>query len=444
MSTETTHSSSDITAKNVHEVLGRHILADGFSVVFDFAKSKGTQFHDQRTGEDYLDLFSFFASQPIGFNHPKMSDPNFLARLTQAASCKPTNSDIYTVEMASFVDTFATTCIPETHSERLFFVEGGGLAVENAMKAAFDWKYQKNRSKGGIDTEDLEILHFESAFHGRTGYTLSVTNTSDPRKYQFFPKFDWPRVPTPSARFPQNPGNIAAIEEEEAKSIEAIEKAFAERKDKIAAILIETIQGEGGDTHFRPQFMKELRRICDAHEALLIFDEVQCGMGLSGTWWVWQQLDVEPDIFCFGKKSQVCGIAANKRLDEIDSVFETSSRLNSTWGGNLCDMVRVERYIQIIEEENLLENATKIGEEVTSALAKFAEETGKINNVRGRGLMIAFDLPSEEKRDAVMAALYKNNVIMLPCGDLSMRFRPVLDMTSADGKLAVEKIIQSL
>ncbi len=435
---------SPVTPDQVHEILGQHILADGFSVVFDFEKSRGAVFHDKKSGKDYLDLFSFFASQPIGFNHPGMSDPEFLQRLTRAASCKPTNSDIYTVEMASFVRTFADVCIPDTHSERLFFVEGGGLAVENAMKTAFDWKYQKNQAQGGPDTEDLEILHFKNAFHGRTGYTLSVTNTADPRKYQYFPKFDWPRMSAPAARFPQTAENVATIEAEETQSIAAIEAMFAERKDRIAAVLIETIQGEGGDNHFRPEFMKELRRVCDDHEALLIFDEVQCGMGLSGTWWVWQQLDVEPDIFCFGKKSQVCGIAANKRVDEIDSVFKTSSRLNSTWGGNLCDMVRVERYIQIIEDEKLLENATKVGESVMSALADFAQETQKISNVRGRGLMIAFDLPTEDARDTLMASLYENDVIMLPCGDVSMRFRPVLDMDPAEGRLAVERIIGSL
>ncbi|MFT7620111.1 MAG: L-lysine 6-transaminase [Planctomycetota bacterium] len=443
MSSNSTANESSIQPEDVHTILGRHILADGFSVVFDFAKSHGARFHDLRSGQDYLDLFSFFASQPIGFNHPGMADPDFQKRLLAASMCKPTNSDVYTVAMASFVKTFAETCIPESHRDHLFFVEGGGLAVENAMKAAFDWKYQKNALKGAPATEDLQILHFENAFHGRTGYTLTVTNTSDPRKYQYFPKFDWPRVPTPSARFPLTPANLADIEKAEAASIAAIEAAFAERTDKIAGILVETIQGEGGDNHFRPEFMKALRQICDQHEALLIFDEVQCGMGLTGTWWAWQQLDVQPDIFSFGKKSQVCGIAANKRLDEIDSVFQTSSRLNSTWGGNLCDMVRVERYIQIIEEENLLANATKIGNEVKTALARFADETGQINNVRGRGLMIAFDLPTEEARDALAAKLYENKVIMLACGDLSLRFRPILDLTSEDGKLAVERIISA-
>ena len=444
MSTKPSTHGNSVTADEVHDILGQHMLADGFSVVFDFEKSRGAIFHDKKSGKDYLDLFSFFASQPIGFNHPGMADEEFQKRLARAASCKPTNSDVYTVEMASFVKTFADVCIPDTHTERLFFVEGGGLAVENAMKTAFDWKYQKNQAKGGPDTEDLQILHFKNAFHGRTGYTLSVTNTADPRKYQFFPKFDWPRVPTPAARFPQTPENLAAVEAEEAESIAAIEAAFAERPDRIAAILVETIQGEGGDTHFRPEFMAKLRQICDEKDALLIFDEVQCGMGLSGTWWVWQQLNVEPDIFCFGKKSQVCGIAANKRIDEIESVFKTSSRLNSTWGGNLCDMVRVERYIQIIEEEHLLENAQRVGESVKESLAQFAEETGKISNVRGRGLMIAFDLATEADRNALMTALYENGVIMLPCGDVSLRFRPVLDMDPAEGMLAVERIIGSL
>ena len=168
-------------------------------------------------------------------------------------------------------------------------------------------------------------------------------------------------------------------------------------------------------------------------------------MGLTGTWWTWQSLGVEPDIFSFGKKSQVCGIAANKRMDEVErNVFVESSRINSTWGGNLVDMVRAEQYIRIIEEENLLDNVNSLGTKVVQDLSTFARESGKISNVRGRGLMIAFDLPSEADRDAAMKALFEAKIIMLPCGDNSLRFRPVLDMSEADAEAAVSAIRSAL
>ncbi|MEE9395305.1 MAG: L-lysine 6-transaminase [Planctomycetota bacterium] len=424
---------------DVHEKLGKYMLADGFSLVFDYEKSQGVNIHDSRTGETYLDLFSFFASQPLGFNHPKMTDPAFVEKLAMIALVKPTNSDVYTQAMADFVETFAEVTIPASHRNHLFFVEGGGLAVENAMKAAFDWKYRKNVAKGGTDTEDLQILHFENAFHGRTGYTLTVTNTNDPRKYQYFPKFDWPRAPTPTCV-----GDVAGIEASEKVSLEAIRTAIAERPDKIAGILIETIQGEGGDNHFRAEFLRELRDICDREDILLIFDEVQCGMGLTGTWWAFEQLGVEPDIFCFGKKAQVCGIAANKRLDEVESVFQVSSRINSTWGGNLVDMVRSEQCIRIIKEDNLLDNVNKVGAIFQAGLEKIASETAKIKNVRGRGVMLAFDFDNEKDRDAFSARLYERKVLMLTSGNLSMRTRPVLDMDQAAVERALAEISASL
>ncbi len=154
--------------QHVHATLDRYILADGLDIVFDYGKSQGCRLHDSKSGVDYLDLFSFFASQPIGFNHPKMMAEDFQNRLAVAATCKPTNSDIYTEAFADFVQTFADETIPESHRSRLFFVEGGGLAVENAMKAAFDWKYRKNQAAGKTDSEDLQSLHCVDAFHGRT------------------------------------------------------------------------------------------------------------------------------------------------------------------------------------------------------------------------------------------------------------------------------------
>lgn len=422
--------SKTIKADHVHQTLEKHILTDGMDFVLDLEESQGAYLRDKKTGIDYLDFFTFFASNPLGMNHPKMVENEaFRQRIGQIALHKPSNSDIYTQEMASFVSTFSRVGIP-SYLPHAFFVSGGALAVENAMKTAFDWKVQKNFQKGYRQEIGTQILHFEEAFHGRTGYTMSVTNTV-PDKVAYFPKFPWPRVLNPKVNFPENEENTADVEEREQLAIAQIERYFELHKDDIAAILIEPIQGEGGDNHFRLAFHKALRRLADEHEALLIYDEVQTGVGLTGKFWA-HEYYVKPDILAFGKKAQVCGILAGTRIDDIETnVFKKSSRINSTWGGNLVDMVRFERYLEIIEEDALVENAFNQGQYLLKKLHDFQGEFPKyLSNVRGKGLMCAFDFPDAHSRDAFVNEAYKQKVMILSCGKCSVRFRPALSVTS--------------
>ena len=120
-----------------------------------------------------------------GIGHPGMKEPDFLAKLTRAALVNPTNSDVYTTEFAEFVDTFGRVAMPP-YLKYAFFVAGGALGVENALKAAMDWKVRRNFARGMKEEKGHQILHFREAFHGRSGYTVSMTNTADPRKYQYF------------------------------------------------------------------------------------------------------------------------------------------------------------------------------------------------------------------------------------------------------------------
>jgi len=167
---------------------------------------------------------------------------------------------------------------------------------------------------------------------------------------------------------------------------------------------------------------------------LLIFDEVQSGMGLTGTMWAYQQMGMAPDILAFGKKAQICGIMASDRLDEIkDNVFRVSSRINSTWGGNLVDMVRCQRYLEIMDDENLLDNARDMGARFLKGLETVDEAaTGRITNIRGRGLMCAFDLPTTEMRGGFLSKLSTNGMMALPCGRSTVRFRPPLNVSAAE------------
>ena len=418
-----------IAPAKVHEVLERHILADGLDLVVDLKKSKGSWLEDARSGKRYLDFFTFFGSSPIGLNHPKMFEPEFLNALTRAAINKPSSSDAYTVEMAEFVETFARLAMPE-YLPHLFLIEGGALAVENALKTAFDWKVRKNFTHGYTTERGRLILHFRYAFHGRSGYTMSLTNT-DPNKTLYYPKFkDWPRIDSPYLHFPLNAENIERAHKEEASAVQQIKDAFINNPDDIAAIIIEPIQAEGGDHHFSTEFFRALRQLADENEAMLIFDEVQTGVGLTGKMWAHQHF-VQPDIMTFGKKTQVCGILAGKRVEEVrDNVFQKSSRINSTFGGNLVDMLRCKRYLEIIDEEKLVENARVQGEFLLSEVEKLQSEfPSLVFEARGRGLMCAFDLAEAQMRDQLKQTSYDEGLIHNGAGDRSNRYRPPLNIT---------------
>ena len=427
-----------IDSKNVRATLGKHILADGYEPVMDMKKSHGSWLVDERDGSEYLDMFSMFASGAVGYNHP-----DILAgkdRLAAAALYKPTLSDIYNVQYAEFVEVFSNTAIPE-YLPHTFFIEGGALGVENALKVAFDWKVRKNMENGKGE-KGGKIIHFKQAFHGRTGYTLSLTNTTDPRKTMYFPKFDWPRIDIPKLSFPITDIILEKVEKNEKIAIDQIKSAISNNPDDIAALIIEPIQGEGGDNHFRDNFFVALRQLCDENEMLFIMDEVQTGIGITGKWWAHQHNSVKPDIISFGKKTQVCGLLAGKRVEEVDkNVFSESSRINSTFGGNLADMVRFHIILEIIEKENLIENAKNMGAVLKKELQFLSEEfPAYVTNPRGLGLFAAFDLPSQTERDKVINGLLKNKLLMLPSGDEAIRFRPHLNVTSEDLKTSIDII----
>jgi L-lysine 6-transaminase len=435
----TTTAPPRLSPAEVHRTLARHILADGYELVMDFERSHGSWLRDARSGREFLDFLTFFGSNPVGYNHPKMKDPEFQRTLLRVAQLKPALSDIYSVEYAQFVETFGAHAMPK-HLPHAFFVEGGALAIENALKTAFDWKVRRNQAKGVPGERGSKILHFREAFHGRSGYTLSLTNT-DPVKTDYFPKFDWPRVTNPKLRFPVTAEVLAEVKAAEQQSLDEIERAFAAYPDDIAAIIIEPIQAEGGDNHFRPEFLQAVERKARAHDCFFIVDEVQTGIGITGTLWAHEQFGLRPDALGFGKKTQVCGCLVGPKVDEEpDNVFKVSSRINSTWGGGLTDMVRSARYLEIIAEDGLLENARKVGEHLLLGLrAVEVEQGGLMSNARGLGLMIAFDLPTPELRSRAHQTITDHGLLVLTCGTRSIRFRPHLDLTAeeADAGLGI-------
>jgi L-lysine 6-transaminase len=412
----------------VLDQIAEHVLLDGFRIVIDLEKSKGSYLYDAAHDHRLIDLYGFFGSNPVGFNHPHFSKPEVQADLLRAAKIKIANSDVYSEGYARFLETFWRV-VGRPPLERMLVIEGGALAVENTLKAAMDWKVRKNIAAGRGE-RGTEILHFRHAFHGRSGYTMSLTNT-DPRKTDLFAKFNWPRVAAPSIDFSLGENERQAdVIAREKKSDQEIMQFVKERGVDLAAIIIEPIQGEGGDNHFRGEWLQTLRRICDENEMLLIFDEVQCGMCTTGRNWCCEHFDVLPDLMAFGKKAQVCGVMAGPRLDEVkENCFRLPSRINSTWGGNFTDMVRSTHFLQIIEAENLVENARVVGEHFLNRLLGLQKENPIITAVRGRGLFLAFDLPDPETREEFWKGLFDRGVLALKSGEKAIRFRPALDIT---------------
>lgn len=441
----------NIAPREVDSVLSKHILKDGYDMVMDLKKSQGSYVYDAKHDRQMLDFFTCFATIPLGYNHPKMlNDEAFKESLLEAALVNPSNSDIYTQQYASFLETFGRVAMRD-YLDKAFFIAGGALAIENALKVAMDWKVQKNLLKGYTREVGTKVLHFREAFHGRSGYTLSLTNT-DPTKTKFFAKFtDWPRVINPKIHFPYTDEAHESLVAREQLAIRQIETAFHEHKDEICAILIEPIQGEGGDNHFRTEFFEALRQLCDEHEALLVYDEVQVGVGCTGRFWCHEHFgkNARPDIVAFGKKMQVCGIVAGPKVDEVETnCFHVSSRINSTWGGNLVDMVRADKILQIMEEDGITEHAASQGDYLLNQLQVLAtKHADKVSNVRGRGLICAFDLSTGHMRDHFIKHGMEHNVLFLGCAERSIRFRPALTIGKDaidEGMAVMDKVLQQL
>lgn len=438
---------TNLKPANVKSTIGQHVLADGYDFVLDMKKSHGTWIHDSFTGNEYLDFFTGFASMPLGFNHPSMAnDEQFKEDLYLAALTNPANADVYTEQYARFVETFGRVGIP-SYLPHAFFIAGGGLAVENTIKVAMDWKVQKNFQKGHRNEKGFKVIHFEQSFHGRTGYTLSLTNTQ-PNKTKWFARFeDWPRIINPKIIFPFTDEALDDLIRREQLAIRQIKQAFISNPDDICAIIIEPIQGEGGDNHFRQEFLEALRTLCDENDALLIYDEVQTGVAMTGKFWAHQHFGekARPDLLAFGKKMQICGLLGGGKVDEIETnCFTVSSRINSTWGGNLVDMVRSAKILEIVDEEKLNENAHKMGEALRAVLLNLSSTFRQVTNVRGRGLFCAFDLSSGKEVQDLISACYRNQLIILACGERSIRFRPPLNVQESEIKKMEERLYHAL
>ena len=428
---KTTQDQCHIAPDEVHERLAEHMLVDGFPIVLDLAKSHGTRLVDARDSTEYLDFYTFFGSAPLGMNPPGLfDDPTTRSELVEAAANKPANAEVPTVQLAEFVTTF-TRVLGDPALPHLFLIEGGALAVENALKCAFDWKSRRNEAAGRSPELGTRVLHLRHAFHGRSGYTLSLTNT-DPVKTDRYPKFDWPRISSPAVRFPLE-AHRAEVEAAEELALAEAKAAFEAYPHDIACFVAEPIQCEGGDRHLRSDFLLAVQDLCHQYDALFVVDEVQTGAGATGTPWCYQQLGLAPDLVAFGKKVQLGGVMAGRRVDEVaENVFRTSGRIDSTWGGNLTDMVRSRRLLQLVEQTGAIANAATVGQHLLARLVELEQAWPKaVSNARGRGVVAAIDLATRELRSSVLTMLWsEEHVVAFGCGERTLRLRPALSMTA--------------
>ncbi|RCW43709.1 L-lysine 6-transaminase precursor [Halopolyspora algeriensis] len=423
--------------------LRAHVAGDLLDIVVDLDGGEGCRLRDLRDGTEYLDMTMFFSSAPLGHGHPGLREPDFEAALVRASRVKPANPDFATVEQARFAETLKRV-FGDPELPLLFFIEGGGPAVENALKIAFDWKTKCNAARS-IPVRGCRAMHLQHAFHGRTGYTMSLTNT-DPTKVRDYPVFDWPRIPSPAVD-PDTGWDHPELLPAERTALEAAEAALQRYGHEIACFVYEPIQGEGGDRHLRPEFLRAMQELCREHGVLTIADEVQTGGGITGCAWAYQALGLEPDLVAFGKRVQVCGVMGGRRvLDIADNAFREGSRISSTWGGGLVDMVRATRILETVESEDLLPHTRRMGEILLAELRGLAEEFPSVlGHPRGRGLMCAVDFPDSALRDrAITIARERHHTLFLPSGPRSLRWRPALSVRQEELTDAVQALRKTL
>ena len=408
--------------------LGNYVIAEPYPFAVDLEKGNGMTLVTV-DGQELFDWAGYYGSKLIGHNHPGLLDPAYIKRLITAANNKVANPDFVTKECLDYYRLIYrhAPLVMQNPNLEVYVVNSGAEAIENMMKYLIAKYNMKCMSQGKIPG-NRRFIYFDRAFHGRTVYALGVTQTVDPVATKDFVGLGSTgnlKLPFPSfdSRL-SHADNLSVVE----KCLEKVESVLQQMSDDIVGMIVEPIQGAGGNRVALPEFFQGLSKLCHQYNVYMAFDEVQTGLGATGKMWAIDHFTLPhpPMAIASGKK---WGNGIIYMLEPLKDV----GVLDSTWGGNLADMVRVCREVEIIESENLIEKASINGELLAQGLKKLEGKHTFMHNVRGMGLYQGFSLDSPERKSKLVKSARDNyGLLLLGAGDRTIRTRPNLSVTAED------------
>jgi L-lysine 6-transaminase len=407
----------------------RYVLYDPWPFVVDVGAGDG-MFLQTVDGQRILDWAGYYGSKLIGHNHPRLQDPAYRAALADAANNKVANPDFLTPQCLDYYRLLYRLAPETMHGDTLevYAVNSGAEAVENMLKYLLSL-HNRKRERQGRPHGARRFLYFDQAFHGRTVYALSVTQTLDPIATQDFHGLvasGHIKLPFPAIDTDASP---AENESRTRRSLEQIEGILAQMAEEIVGIIVEPIQGAGGQRVALPSFFQRLSELAHRYDVYLGFDEVQTSAGPTGRLFAIDHYDLPhpPQAVAVGKKFAVGALFMKETLPDVGV-------LDSTWGGALADMVRFVQEWRVVEDEGLIARAETNGHLLADGLRRLAAQfPEKMGNVRGMGLYQGFTLrrPGDKAR-LIDIALQQRDLLLLGAGGDSIRTRPNLSVTADD------------
>lgn len=399
-------------AKRIIDVVKRNCYDSTFTYPLVIADGNGCMLQDV-DGNSFLDFTSNIGACPLGYSHPEIME--VLAEYSKNGAHKIAGQDFYCKEHAE-LSSQVVSILPERF--KAFFINSGAEAVENAIKVAY-------RKMSASTPSILPGVSCINAFHGRTLGALSFTFSKPVQKKGY------PELPALRIKF---------CTSDDDPEVDAVEKLLTE--NKVAFIISEVVQGEGGYNIASSRFMQNLRRCADKYGVPLILDEVQSGMGRTGKWWAFEHYGVRPDVMSAAKALQVGMAAYDTKLDPGEQ-----GALSSTWGGgSRIDMAVGAKIIEVIKKERLLHNASVMGEKLRKGLDELRQKNGSLVGVRGLGLMIGIEFDTKQTRDAKLMQAFKKGLLLLPAGQKAMRVIPPLVISEEEvheGLELMSKVLSS-
>ncbi|KIR42718.1 4-aminobutyrate aminotransferase [Cryptococcus deuterogattii 99/473] len=436
--------------KELSAAIGKFQDPRAHTLVADYNKSCGNYLVDA-DGNVLLDMFAQIASIAIGYNHPDLIKLAKTDQFASAAMSRPALGSYPPVDWADVVNEGILKVAPKGLIQ-VFTTQDGSSATEGALKASFLSYQAKRRGNRPFSNEEIEtvlenqspgspelsVLSFKGGFHGRNLGSLSLTRSKPIHKLDM-PAFEWPACQFPDIKYPLAE-NVEHNQKAEAAALAHVEETIRvwSNKKPIVAMIIEPIQSEGGDRHASADYFRKLRRIAKKHNIYFIVDEVQTGVGATGSFWAHDKWELEEpaDFVTFSKKAQASGFYHN-----LSTRAPFAYQAYNTWMGDPIRALQAREMFKVIERDDLIKNVTLVGDYIYKSLEQY-EASGKILNLRGKGqgTFIAFDLPSPKERDEFIGQMRLQGVNLGACGSQSVRLRPMLVFEQSHAELFLEKL----